>query len=132
MQSPCYCTTLRKATRRLATAYDEALAPVGLNVAQFALLRRIARHQPISLTGLGEDAELDRSTVGRNVRVLERNALVVLGRGEDQREAVVSLTKRGGKVLEQAAPLWKACQHRIEARIGRQRLQALKEALESI
>jgi DNA-binding MarR family transcriptional regulator len=132
MQGACFCTSLRAATRRLASAYDAALAPVGLNIAQFSLLRRIARLQPVSLTQLGEAAELERSTVGRNVRVLARDGFVALDRGEDQREAVVSLTRQGQKMLDRAAPLWEACQRQIEARVGREEMRGLKAILEKI
>lgn len=132
MQSACFCTSLRAASRRLASAYDSALASVGLNVAQFALLRRIARHQPASLTQLGAAAELERSTVGRNVRVLARDGLVALQRGEDQREAVVTLTRQGQKMLDRAVPLWETCQRQIEARVGREQLRGLKAILEKI
>jgi DNA-binding MarR family transcriptional regulator len=132
MQAACFCTSLRAATRRLASAYDAALAPVGLNIAQFSLLRRIARLQPVSLTQLGEAAELERSTVGRNVRVLARDGFVALDRGEDQREAVVSLTRQGQKMLDRAAPLWEACQRQIEARVGREEMRGLKAILEKI
>jgi DNA-binding MarR family transcriptional regulator len=132
MQSACFCTSLRAATRRLASAYDTALAPVGLNVAQFSLLRRIARLQSASLTQLGEAAELERSTIGRNVRVLARDGLVALERGEDQREAVVTLTKQGQKMLDRAVPLWEACQRQIETRVGREEMRGLKAVLEKI
>lgn len=116
--SPCYCTVLKAASRRLAAMYDEALEPVGVNIAQFSLLRRIRRAGTVTLTELGRLAELDRSTIGRNVRVLERMGLVALGRGEDHREAVVSLTPAGHKALDDGEPLWDGVQDAIEARIG--------------
>lgn len=71
MSDPCYCIVLRRASRRLTAIYDAALAPLGVNLAQFSLLRTIRRTEPVSLTRLGHETELDRSTVGRNVRVLE-------------------------------------------------------------
>ena len=58
----CICIAVRKASRRLTARYDEALAPVGINLAQFSLLRNIRRHGPVSLTRLGELTELDRSS----------------------------------------------------------------------
>ncbi|WP_159715866.1 MarR family winged helix-turn-helix transcriptional regulator, partial [Geminicoccus flavidas] len=84
--SPCYCIALRAASRRLTTLYDAALQPVGINVAQFSLLRNVKRAQPVSLTELGRRMELDRSTVGRNVRLLQRMGLVRMASGSDQRE----------------------------------------------
>jgi DNA-binding MarR family transcriptional regulator len=133
MDSPCYCAALRAATRRLGAAYDAALEPFGINIAQFSLMRNIARRQSISLTDLGKMLELDRSTIGRNVRVLERSGLVTSGRGaDDQREAIVSLTKRGLRVLDDAGPAWMACQREIEVRIGKKRVSDLRNILEAV
>jgi DNA-binding MarR family transcriptional regulator len=132
MSGPCYCTVLRSATRRLATAYDTALAPTGINIAQFSLLRSIARLEPVILTELGRRTELDRSTIGRNVRVLERMGLAKLGSGKDRREATVTLTEAGRRVLQEAAPLWEAAQAALEARMGVKATQELREILNRI
>jgi DNA-binding MarR family transcriptional regulator len=132
MDNACFCTTLRAAGRRIAAAYDEALAPVGVNIAQFGMLRRIARAEPVALTELGRLTELDRSTVGRNVRVLERIGLVALGRGKDQREATVSLSDQGRRTLEIGAPLWEGVQAAIEQRMGAEQAAALRTALKAL
>lgn len=130
--SPCYCTVLKAASRRLAALYDEALAPVGVNIAQFSLLRRIRRAGTVTLTELGRLAELDRSTIGRNVRVLERLGLVALGRGEDHRESVVSLTAQGHQALDDGEPLWDQVQDAIHARLGPSGAMELVTALRDI
>ena len=132
MSSPCYCVLLRTAARHVAATYDAALAPVGVNIAQFAMLRALARAEPVTLTELGRRLDLDRSTVGRNSRVLERMGLVALGRGADHREAMVSLTEAGREVLETGAPLWDAVQERIEAGLGEDKAAALREILASL
>ena len=130
MVDRCYCTVLRTVTRRVAAIYDLALAPLGINVAQFSLMRNIARNSPLTLTRLARLTELDRSTIGRNVRVLERMGLAALGRGEDQREAMVALTERGEALLVEAAPLWDAAQEQMERQLGPATL-ALLESLEA-
>ena len=118
MKSPCYCSTLRAAARKATALYDAALAPAGVNVAQYGLLRRIERRGSVSLTELGRLAELDRSTVGRNARVLERLGLVRLAAARDQREAAVSLTEKGVETLRIAKPMWEDAQLRVEAALG--------------
>lgn len=129
----CYCSLLRAATRKIGSVYDSALAPLGINIAQYSLLRAIERLQPVSLTELGHNTELDRSTVGRNVRVLERRGLAETERGEnDQREAVVSLSAGGRHILDEARPHWDNCQREIESRLGAVKLTALHEILRSI
>ena len=133
MISPCYCSLLRTATRKIGAVYDDALTPLGINIAQYSLLKIIQRRQPVSFTELGRIAELDRSTVGRNVRVLERMGLLETGRGEeDQREAVVTLADRGVHLLDKAGPLWGECQRKIANRLGPERARALRDILGSI
>lgn len=130
--SRCYCALLRKATRRVTSLYDDALQPVGINLAQFSLLRHIERGEPISMTELGRKTELERSTVSRNVKVLEGMGLAATASGKDQREAVVELTKSGRRILKDGAPLWQAAQDQIEARLGEDAAAQLKELLQTL
>jgi DNA-binding MarR family transcriptional regulator len=118
MKTPCYCAAVRAAARKTTSLYDAALAPAGVNIAQYSLLRRIERAGTVSLSALGRMTELDRSTVGRNVKVLERLRFVSVASAEDQREAAVSLTPAGVKALKEAAPLWKDAQRQVESVLG--------------
>jgi DNA-binding MarR family transcriptional regulator len=95
--SQCFCTILRETTRRLTAIYDETLADIGVNVAQFNLLRRLERSGPLAITELAGITDLDRTTISRNVKVIERKGLVALEAGEDRRESVVLLTKSGSQ-----------------------------------
>lgn len=129
---PCVCVSVRKASRRLTASYDDALMPAGINLAQFSLLRNIRRNQPVSLTQLGDIMELDRSTLGRNVRVLERLDLVKSSPGRDQREAGTALTDAGTATLDLATPLWHDVQTRIYGRLGQARAAQLAELLAAL
>ncbi|MBY0561857.1 MarR family transcriptional regulator [Hyphomicrobium sp.] len=132
MATKCYCIALRKAERRVTSVYDEALKPAGVNIAQFSLLRTIEREAPVSLSKIGRLAELDRSTVGRNVKVLERMALVKTLHGEDQREAAVVLTARGRSVLVDGAKLWDEAQTKIERTLGTVAARHLRTLLQTL
>ena len=116
--TPCYCTTMRKAARRLTAIYDEALKPVGISLAQLSLMRNIARSGAISVGDLGRLMELDRSTTGRNVRVLVRANMATFAASDDGRETIVSISQEGHRILGEAAPLWEAAQQQVEARLG--------------
>src|SRR5271165_1273322 len=118
MKTPCYCAAVRSAAPKTTALYDAALRPAGVTLAQFSLLRKIERAGKVSLTKLGQLAELDRSTVGRNVKALEKLRLVRMGQAKDQREAAVRLTSAGEETLQRAAPLWEEAQQRIEATLG--------------
>ena len=132
MDTPCYCAALRAATRKTTALYDEALAPAGIGLAQFSLMRRVERAGAVSLTELARLAELDRSTVGRNVKVLERMGLVTEVIAADQRETAVALTEAGRETLRRARPLWQDAQRRVEAAIGAERAETLRVLAQSL
>ncbi len=128
--SSCYCILLRKASRRLSARYDEALEPFGINIGQFSQMRNIRRNEPLSLTDLATIMELDRSTVGRNTKVLERMGLVETVTGEDQREALLQLSKEGRALLKAAEPVWEDVQVKIDERLGEDMTGQLKQLLD--
>lgn len=111
---PCACTTLRRATRALTAAYDTALAPTGLRLTQFSVLRTLARLGPVAVTRLAAETVLERSTMGRNLAPLERRGLVSVMVGEtDGRERVVRLTASGEAAIAAALPAWRTAQNRV-------------------
>lgn len=125
MKTKCYCTSLRVAARRVTALYDAALEPAGVTVAQFGMLRRIERAGEVSITELARLCELERSTTGRNVKVLERMELVKTLPGRDQREATVSLSSGGRRALADGDRYWLRAQAEIEAKLGRRKAGAL-------
>jgi DNA-binding MarR family transcriptional regulator len=125
MNHECYCIALRKFSRRLTAIYDEALAPFGINVSQFSHLRTIRRRQPVSLSDLAVALDLDRSTVGRNTKVLQRMGLLAVVPSEDLRESALALTGKAESLLEAAGPVWDAVQARVEEHIDATELDRL-------
>ncbi|MEG3180193.1 MarR family winged helix-turn-helix transcriptional regulator [Sphingomonas sp. LT1P40] len=101
-----------------ATLYDEALLPAGLSTTQFAILRTLDRIGATSLTGLGEAACYDRSTLNRLLRPLEDLGFVVSGSGTDARARIVRLSDTGKAAIKRATPLWEKAQASVHARMG--------------
>jgi DNA-binding MarR family transcriptional regulator len=117
-QVACLCTNTRRAALALTSLYDEALAPHGLKITQFSLLRAIERNGTPNLTGLAEDTGLDRSTLGRNLLVIEGKGLVRLRPGNDQRDRVVALTARGRSRLRGAGEAWRRLEDSLRDSLG--------------
>ena len=132
LPTQCLCTQLRRASRGVSKLYDDALMGVGLNVAQYALLKNLQRLEQPSITSLAEALGLERSTLGRNLRVLEGKGLVVLAGGADQRNRLVALTAQGKTCLEQALPAWQQVQEQLARRIGPQQKAALLALLDEL
>ncbi|MFB4392971.1 MULTISPECIES: MarR family winged helix-turn-helix transcriptional regulator [unclassified Pseudomonas] len=132
LTSECLCTHLRRAARGVSRHYDEALADVGINVAQFSLLRHVQRLDDPTITGLAEAMGLDRSTLGRNLRVLEADGLVSLGEGRDQRNRLVRLSEAGSRCVEAALPAWRRAQQQLLERLGHEQRDELVRLLEQL
>jgi DNA-binding MarR family transcriptional regulator len=133
MQTECYCTSMRAATRRITAHYDAALAPAAVNAAQFGLLRKLSAVGPVSIQHLAAAVELERSTVARNVRVLEKSGFVSLATAaEDRRTTMIRLSERGNEVLEAAAPLWESAQQRVEKGLGVDGAVALRTIVQTL
>lgn len=131
----CSATAMRKASRRLTQFYDDALAPSCLRSTQFSILAELYQRAPASPT-LGELAEilvLDRSTLGHNLRPLQRDGLLALVEDKhDARHRVILLSQKGKAKFRKAYPLWKAAQDRFAAIFGPSKAAELGEVLIAI
>ena len=132
LPTECLCTRLRRASRGVSKLYDDALGGVGLNVAQYSLLRHLQRLDQPSITDLAEAMGLERSTLGRNLRVLAGRGLVMLQGGTDQRNRLVALTEVGERLLGDALEAWQGVQVQMKQRVQAHHLQALDELLASL
>jgi DNA-binding MarR family transcriptional regulator len=123
---------MRHAAQSVTLLYDRVLAPSGLKVTQFSILRVVQRRGPMSITGLAEEVDLDRTTMGRNLQVLMRDAMVALSTGEDRRERSVHLTAMGEQALAVALPLWEKAQANLATTLGEERLAQLTDLLAAL
>jgi DNA-binding PadR family transcriptional regulator len=101
--TPCNCTALRKATRRVSQLYDAALEPAGLK------------------------------TLTHNLKPLERDGLVKITTDpKDRRHRIIALTAAGRARLAQSDALWARAQRGFEAAFGAAKSAALRKALEYV
>ena len=105
--------------------YDEFLRPSGLRCTQFSLLMLIRGLGPIRITDLAEQAVMDRTTLKRNVELLERDGLVRIEAGEDARVREVRLTAAAEETLSKALPLWQRAQAHVTSELGQGRAARL-------
>lgn len=118
LDTACACTKLRRSARIVTGLYDEALAPCGLTVAQFALLRNLKRAGPCSLTAFGDATGYDRTTLNRTLRPLEEAGYVASVPGADRRARLVAITDKAENAISAAEPYWRAAQARIDDALG--------------
>ncbi|MGZ8347002.1 MAG: MarR family winged helix-turn-helix transcriptional regulator, partial [Allosphingosinicella sp.] len=108
----CACNKLRRSARIVSALYDEALAPSGLSVAQFSLLRMLQRAGPCSLTALAAATGHDRTTLNRTLKPLEADGLVASSASADRRARIVAVTDAARAAMRRGQPHWEAAQAR--------------------
>jgi DNA-binding MarR family transcriptional regulator len=132
-RTPCTCGSLRRASRRISQLYDAALAPLGLKATQYAILSELERAGGIPMRELAAAMVMDRSTLGHNLRPLQRDGLVVLRLAKgDRRKRHVELTSRGGAALRRAKTLWRRAEGHFERVFGKREAADLRTILLSI
>lgn len=115
----CACFNLRKAARAVTQLYDEHLRPSGLRSTQFSLLAVLSLRGPLGISQLAEAAVMDRTTLTRNLELLQREGLVkVRAAPGDARVREVSLTPAAQERLAAALPLWERAQAHVTGELG--------------
>ena len=125
----CTVYRLRLAARATTRLYDDHLAPAGISISQFGLLRIVATGDGASVTDLARRMGLDRTTLTRNLGPLVRSGHLALAQGADKRTRAITITDKGRASLVVAKPLWKAAQADLQATLGPSAYAALHDAL---
>jgi len=129
----CAGWNIRKLARLMAQVYDNAYSPVGLKNTQFTTLAIIAAAEPISINTLAELVGADRTTLTRNLALLEKQSLIKIVKNQhDTRAKNVTITHRGKALFESAYPLWEQTQTRIESILGEEDWQLFSALLDKI
>src|SRR6202790_5095182 len=115
----CNCLALRQATRYITQFYDRYLAAAGLRTTQYGILSRLKRHGPMSINTLAAELVVDRTTLGRNIRPLERDELIAIESDpSDGRSKILRLTKAGDARFQRAQKRWAEAQRTFECAFG--------------
>ncbi len=128
--TPCNCLAFRQAARHVSQAYDQALAPFGLRTTQFSILVHLAQSGPWSIQALATRLVMDRTSLGRTIKPLERDGLIVTDvDSADRRVHVLRITPLGQTRLTAATAGWAEAQARFETAMTPQRAASLRETL---
>ena len=125
---PCYCATLRQATRAVTGLYEKALAGTGLHIAQYTALLLMKMGPNLTTTELAGAIGVDQTTAPRTLALIRKLGLASVRPGADRREKLWTLTAKGEGMLRKVAPAWEAAQAELERRLGRGEAAALKSA----
>jgi DNA-binding MarR family transcriptional regulator len=113
----CACANLRRAARLVTQLYSHEIGPE-VEPAQFSLLSALHRIPGSSQAPLGRALGLDKTTMSRNLRLMETNRWVELDSTQDRRERRYRLTPAGEKLLAAGKAGWMRAQAKLRAALG--------------
>src|SRR5260370_38675992 len=91
----CTCFAVRRTARALTQMYDTALAPAGIRSTQYMVLAAIGERTDVSVNELADTRVMDRTSMGRNLRLPEGDGLVTRSPPEqDHRPRQLAVTRQ--------------------------------------
>ena len=129
----CNCFAIRSAARHVSQYYDRYLAATGLRTTQFSILAKLKRLGPLTINELARQMVMDRTTLGRNIKPLERDGLIRIEPAQsDRRAKELRLTKTGEKQLEAGFEAWSRAQTGFESTFGPKHAAELRRVLRNV
>ena len=116
----CACLKARMAARTVTRAYDSALRPAGLRATQLSMLVAVASADAISIAAVAEFLGMDRTTLTRNLKPLEKEGLISVGPEGWRRSRTLEITRKGRSRLHEALPLWERAHDALREKLGNQ------------
>jgi DNA-binding MarR family transcriptional regulator len=122
----CLCLASRQAARAITSAYDRRLRPHGVRITQFTILAMLMLRGPTALGALAKGLGLERTTLTRNLTLLEAKGWVAIRPGDtDSRARIITLTATGRVLIHKAYPDWRKAQEQVSGAFGAAGVDAL-------
>lgn len=125
----CTCGELRRAARAVTLLYDKAFESSGLLSTQLGALHTIYNSASITISKLAGELDMDRTTLTRNLSVLERQGLINISSGKDHRTRIITITSKGTNSIANAIPLWNEIQRKVKQEMGEKAWHELIQSL---
>ena len=114
----CTCSELRRAARAVTLLYDNAFRSSGLLSTQLGVLHVIYKSDSIRISHLAKELGMDRTTLTRNLSVLQRQGFIKISSGKDNRTRIVTITNKGRTTIAKAIPLWNDVQNKVKEQMS--------------
>jgi len=92
----------------------------------------VLKVQPVPIGRLGEILVIDRSTLTRSLRLLQKEGFLTVSKRGEKRQRFVSVTPKGEEALARAIPAWREIQARFVNTIGDAHWRDLRSELERL
>lgn len=121
----CTCFNIRRVSRVITQFFDAEVRRLGMRPTQTPILRALQAKNGWSMAELSEWLGMERTTLLRNLRPLQRDGLVRAkgaGRGG---HVELQITPKGRAAIAKTLPAWRSAQDKVVATLGKERWSAI-------
>lgn len=127
----CVCFNLRWVTRAVTQFYDAEMRRHGIRPTQGSILAALQAKDSWNMAELSDWLGMERTTLVRNLRPLQRDGFVVATGGGRGNRVALTITTKGRKQVEALVPAWKSAQSAVVKTLGEKRWSAILSDLET-
>ena len=127
----CVCFNLRWVTRKVTQFFDAEMRRHGIRPTQGSILASLITKDSWTMAELSDWLGMERTTLVRNLRPLQRDGLVKVGGGGHGRLVELAITPKGRKQMEKLTPAWKSAQSAAVKTLCEKRWSAVLSDLET-
>src|SRR4051812_15940255 len=109
----CVCFNLRRVTRMVTQFYDSEMRRHGIRPTQGTILASLHARDTWNMAELSDWLGMDRTTLVRNLKPLQRNGLVKISGGGRGNRVELAITAKGRTQIEKLTPAWKSAQSAV-------------------
>jgi len=118
----CIGNRLRCLSRIVDKDFRSSLKDFDITESQLSILFALTKLGKVEQGKIGETLVLERSTVSRNVKILERRRIIT--KSSDYRPEI-ELTKEGHELVQTIMPIWESLMDSLMDKIGNEGLENL-------
>ena len=122
----CFCLASRQAARKLTRLYDSLMQESGIRATQFTILSQLMLRGEMPVGKLAGFLGMERTTLTRNLALLETQKWISTRPGEDPRARIVAITTQGRGIVRRSFPYWSKAQAAAGKLLGADGQAALK------
>jgi len=127
----CVCFNLRWVARAVTQFYDAEMRRHGIRPTQGTILASLNAKNTWSMAELSDWLGMERTTLLRNLRPLQRDGFVKIAGGGRGNRVELTITAKGRKQIEKLTPAWKSAQRAAVKTLGEKRWSAILTDLET-
>lgn len=132
VQQNCVCFHLRRVSRVVTQYFDAELRRHGIRTTQGTLLAALHATGATTMAELSEILGMERTTLLRNLKPLQRDGLVAIDGGGHGGPVELSLSAKGRKQIEKMLPAWESAQQTAVKVLGKERWTAILADLDKV